>query len=303
MTSSGDPPAGAADPFRCGYVALVGAPNVGKSTLMNRLLEERLAIVTAKPQTTRRRTLGILNLPQVQAVLLDTPGLLEPGYDLQQAMLREALSAVEDSDVLLFLVEPESPVRVPDPVRERSVPRILALNKVDRVAAKETLIPQLSAWSETGLFEALIPISALAGDGVAELLAEVTARLPLGPPLYPPDQLAAQPERFFVAEIVRERIFERFQKEVPYAAEVAIEEFRERPGARDYIEALIHVEHESQKAILIGRGGAAIKGLGEEAREHVERFLGRPVFLSLRVKVSPKWRRRADALRRFGYPR
>jgi GTP-binding protein Era len=289
--------------FRCGYLALVGAPNVGKSTLMNRLLGERLAIVTAKPQTTRRRTLGILNLPDAQVIVLDTPGLMEPKYDLHQAMLREAKSAIEDADLILLMAEVESGVQVPEGVAKRGVPRLLALNKVDAVRPKERLLPALNAWNETGLFEEILPISALTGDGVDRLLQAVTARLPLSFPFYPPDQLAEQPERFFVAEIVRERIFERFEKEVPYATEVTIETFTERPGARDYIEAWIFVEQESQKAILIGRGGAAIKALGEEAREHVERFLGRPVFLSLRVKIAPKWRRRADALRRFGYPK
>lgn len=289
--------------FRCGYLALVGEPNVGKSTLMNRLLEERLAIVTAKPQTTRRRTLGILNLPDAQVILLDTPGLMEPKYDLHSAMLREARTAIEDADLILLLAEVDTAVRVPPEVAARAVPRLLVLNKVDAVQPKERLLPALTAWSETELFEEILPISALTGDGVERLVAAVKTRLPLGVPFYPPDQLADQPERFFVAEIVRERIFERYVKEIPYATEVVIEQFTERPGARDYIEAWIHVEQDSQKAILIGRGGAAIKALGEEAREHVERFLGRPVFLALRVKVTPKWRRRAEALRRFGYPK
>jgi len=286
---------------KSGFVALLGPPNVGKSTLMNRLLSERLAIVTAKPQTTRRRTLGILNGDDHQVVLLDTPGLLEPKYDLHRAMLREARLALEDADLVLFLADARTPVEVPELVRARAVPRVLALNKVDLVRSKEELLPVLDAWHRTGLFAELIPISALAGDGIAPLLEAVVSRLPAGVPFYPVDQLADQPERFFVGEIIRERLFERYEQEVPYATEVIVEQFTERPGARDYIEAFLHVEQESQKGILIGKGGAAIKALGEEAREHVELFLGRPVYLSLRVRVTPKWRRRADALRKFGY--
>jgi GTP-binding protein Era len=287
--------------FRCGFVAIVGEPNVGKSTLTNRLLRERLSIVTDKPQTTRRKTLGILNAEGYQAVLLDTPGLMAPRYELHQAMLREAREALVDADVILFLVEPDSRVDVPAAVRESGGRRLLVLNKVDLVTRKDDLLPILTAWNDTGFFEELVPISALEGHGTGALLDLIVPRLPEGPPFYPPDELAVQPERFFVGEIIRERIFERFEMEIPYATEVTVEEFHERPGAKDYIEAWIHVEQESQKAILIGADGAAIRGLGEEARGMIEEFLGRPVYLSLRVRVTPKWRKRPDALRRFGY--
>ena len=287
--------------FRCGFVAIVGEPNVGKSTLTNRLLRERLSIVTDKPQTTRRKTLGILNAEGYQAVLLDTPGLMAPRYELHQAMLREAREALVDADVVLFLVEPSARVDVPAVVRESGGRRFLVLNKVDLVTRKDDLLPILTAWNDTGVFEELVPISALEGHGTTALLDLIVPCLPLGPPFYPVDELATQPERFFVGEIIRERIFERFEKEIPYATEVTVEEFHERPGAKDYIEAWIHVEQESQKAILIGADGAAIRGLGEEARGMIEEFLGRPVYLSLRVRVTPKWRKRPDALRRFGY--
>lgn len=287
--------------FRSGYLALVGAPNVGKSTLMNRLLQERLAIVTSKPQTTRRKTLGILNGEDYQLVILDTPGLMEARYDLHRAMLREAYQALEDADLILLLADARAPVAVPEAVRHAVRPRYLALNKVDLVPRREELLPVLSAWHETGLFEELFPISALDGTGVGELAKVTAGRLPFGPPFYPPDQLAEQPERFFAAEIIRERIFERFEEEVPYATEVVVEEFTERPEARDFIRAVIVVEQESQKGILIGRGGRAIRALGEEARLHLEAFLQRPVYLELRVRVMEKWRRRAAALRRLGY--
>jgi GTPase len=287
--------------FRTGYVALAGAPNVGKSTLMNRFLKEKLAIITPKPQTTRRKTLGILNGPGYQMVLLDTPGLMEPKYDLHHAMLREAQAALHDADVLLLLAEAQRRVHVPDMVSQATVPRILALNKVDLVKNKTEILPLLTEWNETGLFQELVPISALDGTGTDELLRVLVPLLPLGPPFYPPDQIADQPERFFVGEIVRERLFEQYEQEIPYATEVVVEEFTERPAAKDYIEAVIFVEQESQKGIIIGKDGAAIRLLGEKARGEIEEFLGRQVFLSLRVRVLPKWRRRSEALRRLGY--
>lgn len=290
-------------PLECktGYVALVGVPNVGKSTLMNRFLEERIAIVTAKPQTTRRKTLGILNGPGYQMILLDTPGIMEPRYGLHRAMIKEAEDALAESDVVLYMVEPGPPKEVLPAIRAARGKRVLAINKADAVSRKTELLPVLTAYHDTGLFEELVPISALTGEGVSALLEVLVRLLPSGIPFYPPDQIAAQPERFFVAELVRERIFERYREEIPYATEVEIEEFKERAAGKDFIEANILVENESQKGILIGKSGAAIKELGADARVAVEGFLGREVFLSLRVKVVPKWRRRDDALRRLGY--
>jgi GTPase len=289
--------------YRCGYVAIAGRPNVGKSTLMNRFLKERLAIVTKKPQTTRRRTLGILSGDGYQMILLDTPGLMDPRYDLHHAMLNEARQALSGADVILLLAEPYSRVELPNELVESQAPRILAINKIDTLKSKGELIPILAEWNETGHFRELVPISALDGDGTDELLKVLVGLLPAGPPYYPEDQLTNQPERFFVAEIIRERIFELYEKEVPYSTEIGIEEFKERTGAKDFIEAVIFVEQESQKAIIIGKKGAAIRALGEEAREEIESFLGRPVFLSLRVRILPSWRRRAGALHRLGYKR
>jgi GTP-binding protein Era len=289
--------------FRSGYVAIMGEPNVGKSTLMNRLLQERLAIVTAKPQTTRRRTLGILSGPGYQMILLDTPGLVQPRYDLHHAMLREAEAALGEADLILFLVEPSTRVEPLSLLAGSGTPKVLALNKVDRVRNKARLLPLIGSWNATGLFREIVPISALEGTGVSGLVDLLAAMLPEGPPLYPEDQLTDQPERFFVAEIIRERIFELYAREVPYATEVSVQAFEEHPGAKDFIEAWIHVEHESQKGILIGRDGAALRRLGEEAREEIEAFLGRPVFLSLRVRVLPRWRRNPESLRRLGYRR
>ena len=287
--------------FRTGYVALVGRPNVGKSTLMNRFLDERIAIVTAKPQTTRRKTLGILNTDHYQVVLLDTPGIMEPKYALHKAMLHEAMSALDDADVVVFLVDASRPTEILPSIVKIRAPRLLALNKVDRVTKKSELIPILDGYGQSGLFDEIFPISALRGDGVDGLLEGILARIPEGPPFYPPEQISEQPERFFVAELVREWIFRLYEQEVPYSTEVIVTQFDERPRGKDFVEATIFVETDSQKAILIGKKGLAIKELGEAARAAIEEFLGRAVFLSLKVKTMPKWRKKADSLRKLGY--
>lgn len=290
---------------RCGYVALVGEPNVGKSTLMNALVRERLAIVSPKPQTTRRRTLGILSGDDCQMIVLDTPGILQPKYPLQRAMMHAVSDALADADVACVLIDAaarrELPAAIPEAIRAFRGPKVAALNKIDLVRPKERLLPMLEAVTGLGLFEESIPLSALTGDGIDRLIEALKSRLPEGPPFYPPDQLTEQPERFFVAELVREQLFHQFSEEVPYAVEVEISEFKERPGAKDYIEAILFVEQESQKAIIIGRGGQAIRSLGESSRTEIESFLGRPVYLELRVKVMPKWRKSESILRRFGY--
>lgn len=292
-------------PYRCGYVALVGEPNAGKSTLMNALVRERLAIVSPKPQTTRRRTLGIVSGDDYQMILLDTPGILQPKYPLQKAMMHTVSDALRDADIACVLIDAGSkggpPGEIPEAIRSFRGPRIAALNKIDLVRPKDRLLPMMEALIGMGVFEETIPLSALTGDGVGRLMDVLRLRLPAGPPFYPADQLTEQPERFFVAELVREQLFHQFAEEVPYAVEVEIAEFKERPGAKDFIEAVLYVEHESQKAILIGRAGQAIRSLGESSRSEIESFLGRPVYLELRVKVMPKWRRNESTLRRFGY--
>ncbi|MFB3906942.1 MAG: GTPase Era [Candidatus Eisenbacteria bacterium] len=292
--------------YRSGYVALVGEPNAGKSTLMNAMLHQKLAIVSPKPQTTRRRTLGIVGGESFQMILLDTPGMLDPRYPLQRAMMRTVQEALGDANVACVLLDAEKarPDRLPIPpaIEEFRGPRIAALNKVDLYKPKQAMLPVLDAIAARGLFADVVPISALEGDGIDDLVRVLARSLPEGPPLYPPDQVTDQPERFFVAEMIREQVFLRFYEEIPYSVEVEIDDFRERgEGAKDYIASTLFVEQESQKAILIGRKGAAIRALGEAAREEIEAFLGRPVFLELRVKVVPKWRRDETALRRLGY--
>ncbi len=304
-----DSPAGAPTPagFRAGYAAILGRPNVGKSTLLNRLLDHKLSIVSAAPQTTRQRVVGILSRPSYQIVFLDTPGVLEPRYELQRRMVEQALAAVGDADLLVALVEAR------DPLRDREVellrdllsraggrPLFAILNKIDRIA-KPKLLPLMAQITALGEFTAIIPLSALRGDGVERLEAELAARLPESPPFYPPDTLSDRPERFFAAELVREKVFRRYREEVPYATAVRIAEFVDDPGRpKVYVKAEILVERDTQKAILIGEGGRALKRVGSEARQEIEVLLGRPVFLELEVRVAKEWRKDDRILRELG---
>ncbi len=288
--------------FRSGYVAICGHPNAGKSTLLNSIMQHQLAIVSPKPQTTRRRTLGIRTTDREQMILIDTPGILDPRYDLQSAMMKQVDQSLLDADVVLFLVDLTRP-RMADQIARisRQKPVIVLLNKADTVARQEENLPLIERMRGQGEFREFFAISALQGRGIREVLDRVGELLPPGPHFYPPDQITEHPERFFVGEIIRETIFERFRQEVPYSTEVQVLDFQEKPEGKDFIDAVIFVESESQKGILIGKGGRAIKSLGQTARKAIEEFLGRGVFLSLQVKVMPNWRRDARALKRFGY--
>jgi GTP-binding protein Era len=291
--------------FRVGYVAILGRPNVGKSTLMNALLGQKLSIVSPKPQTTRHRILGILSGETFQIVFFDTPGLLDPRYKLQEVMLKSAERAAQDADEVLFMIEalPEShelDFQWLERLKILDKPSILAINKIDLVP-KDQLLPLIDECHRRYQFREIVPISALKQDGI-DILRDVLVRyLPEGSPLYPEDMLTDQPERFFVAEIIREKIFQRYGEEIPYSATVVIDEFKERPGAKDYIRASIYVEKPGQRKILIGKGGEALKRIGREAREEIEAFLGRPVFLELWIGVKEKWRQKESLLRQFGY--
>jgi GTP-binding protein Era len=291
--------------FRAGYVAIVGKPNVGKSTLMNNLLHYKLSIVTDKPQTTRHRILGILNGEGYQAVFLDTPGLIDPRYRLQEVMVEAAHRAIEDADVVVYMVEAASEPTTQDiailkELQRYGKPIIVAINKIDKIKKAE-LLPMIDALKDYEGVEAIVPISALKADGLDRLSEEIIQRLPTGPPFYPQDQLTDLPERFLVSEIIREKIFMRYGEEIPYSTTVTIEEFREQDDGKDYIRASIWVEKDSQKGIIIGKKGAALREVGKLAREEIEFLLGRPVFLELWVGVKEKWRRDEAALRRFGY--
>ncbi|HHJ53877.1 MAG TPA: GTPase Era [Caldithrix abyssi] len=290
--------------FRAGYVTILGRPNAGKSTLLNSLLNTKLSAISPRPQTTRRRVLGIYNDDRMQIVFLDTPGLLKPRYELQEKMMQYVHAALQDADVLLFIVdvtEKQHPVELNiDKSAFENKPLLLALNKIDLIN-KGDLLPLIDRYKDFLPFKAIVPISALEQDGLDELKEELQKLLPVSPPYYPQDILSDQPERFFVAEIIRERIFHLFHEEIPYSTEVVVEEFKERPTGKDYIYAVIYVERDSQKGILIGKKGEALKKIGAQARREIEEFLGRDVFLELHVKVNENWRRNPAKLKRLGY--
>jgi GTP-binding protein Era len=290
--------------FTCGYIALMGFPNVGKSTLLNRLVGDKLAITSPKPQTTRQRLLGIVNRPEGQLLFLDTPGMLDPKGALNASLVAAALEALADADVVVWLVEP----RLPDPedrvllpeLRRLHRPLIVAINKIDTVA-KPKLLPLISAYHELFPGAPIVPLSALAGDGLAELTGEILARLPASPPLYPLDQETDSTERFLVAELIRERVLHHTSDEIPHAVAVQVEEFDEsRRPHLVRIRAVIFVERTSQKGILIGKQGRMLKTIGAEARGEIEALLGGRVFLELWVKVWKNWRKDPKALRALG---
>ena len=286
---------------RSGYVTLVGRPNVGKSTLMNALVGRKLSIVSEKPQTTRHRTLGILTGDAYQVIFLDTPGAIEPRYRLQESMMKALVGALEEADLLLCMVEAtdrEPDERLLSLAAER--PALLLLNKADLVE-EASLIPLVAAYDQRRQFLEIVPLSALTGRNVELLRELILAHLPEGPPYYPPEMISEHPERFFVAEIIREKIFQTYRQEIPYSTQVNIVAFEEREGEKDFIDAEIVLESESQKPIVIGKKGEMLKRVGTLARRDIEEFLARPVFLQLHVKVRKDWRRRDAFLRSYGY--
>lgn len=291
--------------FHSGYAAIVGKPNVGKSTLLNAFLGQKLSIVTPKAQTTRNRITGILTEESHQVIFLDTPGILEPSYKLQQYMVRDALRAASEADILLLMVEARTSI---DKFAEDIFPKIenikgksiLVLNKIDKIR-KDSLLPAIAAYNDRFKFDDILPISALNGDGVPRLLEVIIDLLPAGEMYYPEDQLSDLPERFFIAEIIREKLFFQTQQEVPYSTTVQTEEVKERKGGRIYIRATIYVERDSQKGIVIGNQGSMLKKIGQIAREDIEKWMEAPVYLDLWVKVKSDWRDSEGALREFGY--
>jgi len=314
---------------KTGYVAILGLPNSGKSTLLNALLGQKLSITTAKPQTTRKRILGILSEENYQIIFLDTPGILSPSYLLQEKMMEDVRTSLNDADVILIIIDvKEDPLAEnlfsQDFVKENLVkskkPKLLVLNKVD-LLTQEKVTELIKHFEKQKLFEEVIPISASLNFNIQRVREEILRFLPEEPKLFPDDQVTDENERFFVSEIIREKILEFYRDEVPYSCEVLIVEFIERgnglvtaeqtesgeteklrSGARkSFISAEVVVERDSQKAIIIGKGGNAIKKLGEVARKSIEEFLQREVFLELRVKVRKKWRSDENLLKNFGY--
>lgn len=286
---------------RSGYIALIGKPNVGKSTLINALVGQKMSIVTSKPQTTRHRVLGIHSTDDYQAIFLDTPGVLEPKYKLHAAMMRNVHSAADDADVILMIVDVrDDPKDVMDMSVLKGKPVFLVINKIDLIPEKEAL-PLAEAYAAMHNFEGIIPISALKGMNLDRLKSLFLEYLPAGPPFYPKEMISEHPVRFFVAEIIREKIFEFYSKEIPYSTQVNITVYKEREKKKDLIDAEIVVERNSQKGILIGKGGSALKRVGSAARKDIEALIDREIFLQLHVKVREGWRNHDNLLKSFGY--
>ena len=312
--------------FHSGFAALIGRPNVGKSTLLNRLIGEKVAIVSSKPQTTRNRILGVVTQPEGQVAFLDTPGIHQAKGELNRYMVEVALQAAEEVDLNLFLIEPfgvekdaldkvaVSPGNrfILERLKQANKPTFLVINKVDEIA-KPLLLPLIDLYQKEFSFAEVMPISARTGDGVERLLSQVLKTLPEGEPLYDPDVFTDQAERQLVAEYIREQVLRHCRQEIPYSAAVVVEIFDEaerEPRGKPTkgglaglvrIDASIFVERDSQKAIVIGKQGQMLKKIGTDARKAVERLLGTHVFLSLRVRVEPNWSERPQGLRKLGY--
>jgi len=288
---------------KAGFVNIIGNPNVGKSTLSNKLTGERLSIITSKSQTTRHRIFGIVNEPDYQIVFSDTPGVLKPNYKLQESMLKFSQSALEDADILLYITDPyEKPDKNDDflqKVKKNNVPVLLVINKIDLID-QERLNEIIDYWNRELPKAELFPVSALHNFNIDNLMKRIVELLPESPPFYDKDMLTDKPEKFFIAEIIREKILLHYKKEVPYSVEVEVEEFKEGEQRVD-IRAIIHVTRNSQKGIIIGHQGSALKRVGTEARKDMELFLQKKVFLQLYVKVSKDWRDKDNLLKQFGY--
>lgn len=288
---------------KAGFVSIIGNPNVGKSTLMNYLVGEKLSIITSKAQTTRHRIKGIVNGEDFQIVYSDTPGIIEPGYKLQEVMVSYIRAALSDADVLLYVTDvvekADKHQEYLDMIRKMHIPVVLALNKTD-LTGEETIARLSSLWSERLPEARFFPVSALHGRNVERLFLEIINLLPEHPPFYPKDEITDLSERFFVSEIIREKILVNYRQEIPYSAEVVVESFKEEDKLVR-IRAEIIVTRTSQKGIIIGKGGAALKKTGTQARMELEQFLGKKVFLELYVKVRKNWRDNPGMLGSFGY--
>ena len=288
---------------KAGFVNIIGNPNVGKSTLMNAFVGERLSIITSKAQTTRHRILGIVNGDDFQVILSDTPGIIKPAYEMQKSMMDFVKSAFEDADVLIYMVEiGEKELKDEDffnKIIYSKIPVLLLLNKIDK-SNQEQLEEQIDLWKEKVPNAEIYPISALENFNVKEVFARILELLPASPPYYPKDALTDKPERFFVNETIREKILLNYDKEIPYAVEIETEEFLEDEKIIR-IRSVIMVERDTQKGIIIGHKGGALKKVGMESREDLEKFFGKQIHIELYVKVNKDWRSNAFQLRRFGY--
>lgn len=294
--------------FKSGYVSLTGRPNVGKSTLLNAILAEKVAIISSKPQTTRNRIIGVTTSSDAQIIFIDTPGIHKPKHKLGELMVKEARESVKKVDIILFMVDPETPGRgdkfIIDMLRDLKKPVFLVINKVDTIK-KPQVLPIIEAYTNLYSFKEIIPLSALTGDGIEILIKTIVEHLPEGVKYYPDDMLTDKLERFMVSEIIREKIIHQTEEEVPYSVAVDIIQWSERPTEHDgkviFIHADIYVEREGQKGIIIGKGGLKLKAIGTEARLEIEKLLGTKVFLELRVKIKKDWRSNERTLKELGF--
>jgi GTPase len=289
-------------PFKAGFVSIVGKPNVGKSSLMNKLMGENLSIITAKAQTTRHRIMGILTGKDYQIVYSDTPGILEPKYSLHEAMMNYVKVSLQDADLILLVVElgDKFDENLFDRFRKTETPVILIINKTD-LAKGSQAEDKVSYWKEQmPNLARVLPVSAKTGANVGQILDVIIAGLPVHPPFFPEDEFTDRTERFFASEIIREKIFLNYSEEIPYSAEVVITAFKDQPDIIR-ISAEIYVERDSQKGIIIGKGGSLLKKVGTEARKDMETFFNKKIFLETRVKVADNWRKERNKLRQFGY--
>lgn len=290
--------------FRSGYVSIIGRPNVGKSTLLNSILGEKVAIVTSKPQTTRNRIIGIKTLPEAQIIFIDTPGIHRPRHRLGETMVKTAMEALNEVDIVLFIVEPREPKKgdriIIESLKKVSSPIFLLINKIDTVKKSE-LLPIIDYFKDPYPFKEIIPISALKQDGISLLIKRICNYLPYGPKYYPDDLITDQFERFMVAEIIREKVIETTEEEVPYSVAVEIAEWKERDNGLISISSNIYVERDGQKGIIIGKRGDMLKSIGSAARIDIERLLNTKIFLELWVKVKKDWRNDRESLMELGY--
>lgn len=291
---------------KCGFVAIIGAPNAGKSTLLNQMLGQKISITSKKPQTTRNRILGVLNRPKSQFIFIDTPGMHTTEKLFNARIVEVAVSALDDVDQSLWVVDTTTSDSKADQMilrhlKQKRQPVVLALNKIDRVD-KPKLLTMIETWQKLFSFKAIVPVSAKTGEQVDQLVTAMETYLPKGPPLYPEDHLTDMPERFIAAEMIREKVFRHTGQEIPYSIAVTVETFKDVPEKKlVHIDATIHVERPSQKMIVIGKKGAKLKEIGQKARLEIEKMLGTKVFLNLFVRIEKNWSRDSKALRKLGY--
>lgn len=292
--------------FRSGFVAIIGRPNVGKSTLLNQLVGQKIAIMSDKPQTTRNKIQSVLHLEDAQIIFLDTPGIHKPKHKLGEYMVEVAQNALNEVDLILFVVEASEEIGPGDNfiiehLKPIKTPVFLVINKIDLLSSQEAILPIIQKYKEIADFEEIIPISALAKDNLSGLVEGIKNRLPKGPQYYPQDMVTDQPERFVIAELIREKALHLTREEIPHAIAVDVEEVTKRKNGMIFVKAMIYTERDSQKGIIVGKNGTMLKKIGALARTDIENLLGSKIFLDLWVKVKKDWRNRENILRSFGF--